>query len=136
MNEFTWHHPTPFAPIRKKPCIYRCTDCGLVGQLEMPETFPQGGAFSCVRCLFRVEVFDLDIGSPGLAIRWLARPGSFKRRQYFTLLRVWFAGRINTWQALRGFLRPATDVWFDDQITGGALCVCPAILAGMDAVDG
>jgi len=123
------HHTT------MKPCIYRCRDCGHVEHLLLSEDFPQGGLFTCRACYFSVEVFDLDIGSPGLTIQWRARPANFKREQYLNVLRLWWSAHISTWQALRGFRYPATQVWFADQCGGSMVCVCPEILAMLSDVD-
>ena len=119
----------------KQPYVYHCDCCGRFAELLLPDTVPQGDAFTCPICLSGVQVYDLDIGSPGLSIQWRARPASFKRRQFKNLLRVWWQGRITAVQAIRGILSPATYIWFADHTERGMVCVCPEILERLDAMN-
>ena len=119
----------------KKPFVYSCVQCGHFAELLLPDNVPQGDSFTCSTCLAGVQLFDLNIGSPGLGIQWRARPASFKRAQYKNLLRVWWQGRITTLQAIRGFSFPATEIWFADHTARGMVCVCPEILERIKAMN-
>ena len=119
----------------KKPFVYSCALCGHFAELLLPDNVAQGDSFTCSTCLAGVQLFDLNIGSPGLGIQWRARTASFRRAQYKNLLRVWWQGRITTFQAIRGFSFPATDIWFADHTARGMVCVCPEILERIKAMN-
>ena len=120
---------------RKQPYVYSCALCRHFAELLLPDDVPQGDSFTCSKCLAGVQLYDLDIGSPGLDIQWRARLKSFKRAQYKNLLRAWWSGRIDTLQAVRGFLSPATQIWFADHTARGMVCVCPEILERINAMN-
>jgi hypothetical protein len=133
MTDFVWHCCDNRPDTPKKRYVARCDNCGLFSQMELAITFPQGGTVECIGCMHLIPAFDVDIGSPGAAIQWRGRPASFKREQLFNLLCVLYTGRINAMQCARGILRPATNIWFADQVAGGMLCVCPEILKSVEA---
>ena len=128
MTDFAWRCCDGRPDTPKKRFVSRCEHCGLFSQMELANTFPQGGTVECVGCMHLVAAFDVDIGSPGVTIQWRGRSWSFKRQQIFNLLGAWYIGRINALQMLSGLFRPATNIWFADQIGGGMVCVCPEIL--------
>jgi hypothetical protein len=128
MISMSSRHLSAVPQTHRQPYVYSCALCGHFDELLLPDTVPQGDAFTCSACLAGVQLYDLDIGSLGLGIQWRARPASFKRAQYKNLLRVWWQGRITTFQAIRGFLSPATNIWFADHTARGMVCVCPEIL--------
>jgi hypothetical protein len=129
MNSKPSRHLSAVPQTYQKPFVYGCLHCGHFAELLMSEDVPQGSFFTCSACLAGVQVYDLDIGSPGLTIQWRARPASFKRQQFNNLLRVWWQGRITTLQLVQGFVSPATAIWFADHTARGMVCVCPEILA-------
>jgi len=135
MNSMSSRRLSAVPQSHKKPFVYSCPVCGHFAELLLPDNVPQGDSFTCSACLAGVQLYDLDIGSPGLGIQWRARPASFKRAQYKNLLHVWWQGRITTLQAIRGLLSPATQIWFADHTARGMVCVCPEILERIDAMN-
>ena len=132
MTDFVWRRCDGRPDTPKKRFVSRCENCGLFSQMELAITFPQGGTVECVGCMHLVQAFDVDFGSPGVKIQWSGRPTGFKRRQIFNLLGAWYLGRINALQMFRGLVRPATNIWFVDQVGDGMVCVCPEILEGVE----
>ena len=133
MNDSFWRPCNGRPDTPKKRFVARCDHCNLFSQMELSINFPQGGTVECVGCMHLIPAFDVDVGSPGVAIQWRGRTARFKRQQIFNLLGAWYLGRLNGLQVLNGLFRPATNIWFADQVGSGMVCVCPEILEGIEA---